>query len=220
LSTAAPVRSRQSYRHEAFLWRSRSDYVSGLVPFVREGVDAGEAVMVVLLPEHAAWIATDPAKSQVVGKVGVTLPPVEEGVMADAESGAGYIGYYDGGAFGIPHSSKNKEAALLFLQFIGQESVQADWAAAGSRVVMTSTYDDAKITDLNGKVDNYYSLMKDQGKLFRGAPPFPFHAQVREATAPYFYQAITGELSPSDALDQMAEAAEKELGTLGYRKAQ
>ncbi len=181
---------------------------------------AGRAAQGLVYGENAAWIATDPAKSQVVGKVGVTLPPVGEGVMADAESGAGYIGYYDGGAFGIPHSSKNKEAALLFLQFIGQETVQADWAAAGSRVVMTSTYDDAKITDLNGKVDNYYSLMKDQGKLFRGAPPFPFHAQVREATAPFFYQAITGELSPSDALDQMAEAAEKELGTLGYRKAQ
>ena len=49
----------------------------------------------------------------------------------------GYIGYYDGGAFGIPTSSKNKEAALLFLQYIGQASVQADWAAAGSRIVMS-----------------------------------------------------------------------------------
>jgi MEDS: MEthanogen/methylotroph, DcmR Sensory domain len=54
--TAAPVRARQSYRHEAFLWRTRSDYVSSLVPFIRDGVDAGEAVMVVLLPEHARWI--------------------------------------------------------------------------------------------------------------------------------------------------------------------
>ena len=45
--------------------------------------------------------------------------------MDDAEAGKGYIGYYDGGAFGIPVSSKNKEAALLFLQYIGQHSVQA-----------------------------------------------------------------------------------------------
>ena len=36
----------------------------------------------------------------------------------------GYIGYYDGGAFGLPVTSKNKEAALLFLQYIGQDSVQ------------------------------------------------------------------------------------------------
>jgi multiple sugar transport system substrate-binding protein len=138
--------------------------------------------------------------------------------MAAAESGEGYLGYYDGGAFGIPHSSKNKEAALLFLQYIGQASVQPDWAAAGSRVVMTATYDDPKITEMDPKVGGYYKMMKDEGKLFRGAPPFPFHAQVREATAPFFYQAITGELSPSDALDQMAAAAEEEMKNLGYRK--
>lgn len=179
---------------------------------------AGRAAQGLVYGENAAWIATNADKSQVVGKVGVALPPLEPGVMEDAESGKGYIGYYDGGAFGIPTSSKNKDAALLFLQYIGQESVQADWAAAGSRIVMASTYDDPKIQDLDKKVDGYYTLMKDEGKLFAGAPPYPFHAQVREATAPIFYQAITGELSPSDALDQMAAKAEEELTNLGYRK--
>ena len=179
---------------------------------------AGRAAQGLVYGENAAWIATDESKSQVVGNVGVALPPTAEGVMAAAESGEGYLGYYDGGAFGIPHSSKNKEAALLFLQYIGQASVQPDWAAAGSRVVMTATYDDPKITGMDPKVGGYYAMMKDQGKLFRGAPPFPFHAQVREATAPFFYQAITGELSPSDALDQMAAAAEEEMKNLGYRK--
>jgi len=179
---------------------------------------AGRAAQGLVYGENAAWIATDPNKSQVVGKVGVALPPVAEGVMGEAESGEGYIGYYDGGAFGIPHSSKNKEAALLFLQYIGQPSVQPDWAVAGSRIVMNATYDDPKIQEMNAKVDNYFNLMRDQGKLFRGAPPYPFHAQVREATAPMFWQAITGELSASDALDQMAAAAEQELTNLGYRK--
>ena len=59
MTTAAPVRARQSYRHEAFLWHRRADYVAGLVPFLREGVEAGEAVMAVLLPEHAAWVAAE-----------------------------------------------------------------------------------------------------------------------------------------------------------------
>ena len=65
--------------------------------------------------------------------------------MEAAEAGEGYIGYYDGGAFGIPHSSKNKEAALLFLQYIGQPSVQPDWAVAGSRITKKATYDDPKV---------------------------------------------------------------------------
>lgn len=177
---------------------------------------AGRAAQGLVYGENAAWIATNADKSKVVGNVGVALPPLEEGVMADAEAGNGYIGYYDGGAFGIPHSSKNKEATLLWLQFIGQESVQADWAAAGSRVVMNSTYADPKIVDQDAKTDGYYTLLKDQGKLFAGAPPFPFHAAIREVIAPFIYKALAGELTPDEALDQAAAAVDAELPKLGY----
>ena len=179
---------------------------------------AGRTAQGLVYGENAAWIATNDTKSKVVGKVGVALPPLEPGVLEAAESGKGYIGYYDGGAFGIPHSSKNKDAALLFLEFIAQPSVQADWAVAGSRITHQATYDDPKVVAQDAKTDGYYSLMKNDGRLFAGAPPYPFHAQVREATAPFFYQAITGELSASDAMDQMAAAAEQELTKLGYRK--
>ncbi len=179
---------------------------------------AGRAAQGWVYGENAAWIATDPERSSIVGNVGVTLPPTAEGVMDAAAAGEGYIGYYDGGAFGIPHSSKNQEAALLWLEYIGQPEVQADWAVAGARIVMDSTYDDPKVQAQNEKVDGYYTLMREDGPLFAGAPPFPFHSQLREAVAPFVYQAIIGELSPSDALDQGAAAAEAELTQLGYRK--
>jgi hypothetical protein len=67
MSTSAPVRARQSYRHEAFLWRGREDFVAGLVPFVRDGIEAGEAVMVAVTPDHIEWIRRDlgPSASQV-----------------------------------------------------------------------------------------------------------------------------------------------------------
>src|SRR5918994_1618342 len=94
----------------------------------------------------------------------------------------------------------------------------APWAVAGSRITHQATYDDPKVKDMDAKTDGYFTLMKDDGKLFAGAPPYPFHAQVREATAPFFYEAITGELSPSDALDKMAAPAEADLTKLGYRK--
>jgi multiple sugar transport system substrate-binding protein len=179
---------------------------------------AGRAAQGWVYGENAAWIATDESRSNVVGKVGVALPPTAEGVIEEAEAGEGYIGYYDGGAFGIPHSSKNKEAALLWLQYIGQPSVQADWAVAGARIVQDATYDDAKVQELDPKVDGYFTLMQEQGKLFAGAPPFPFHGQVREVMAPFIYNAIIGQISASDALDQAAAAAEAELEQLGYRK--
>ena len=56
MTTKAPLRARQSYRHEAYLWHSRAEFVEGLVPFVREGIDAGEAVIVGLTAEHAWWL--------------------------------------------------------------------------------------------------------------------------------------------------------------------
>lgn len=179
---------------------------------------AGRAAQGLVYGENAAWIASDPEKSKVVGHVGVALPPVEPGVMEDAESGKGYIGYYDGGAFGLPVTSKNKDAALLFLQYIGQDSVQGPWAVAGSRITNTATYDDPAVKELDGKLGGYFTMLRDDGKLFAGAPPYPFHAQVREATAPIFYNILTGAVDPDTGLDQMAVKAEEELTNLGYRK--
>jgi multiple sugar transport system substrate-binding protein len=177
---------------------------------------AGRAAQGWVYGENAAWIATDPARSTVVGNVGVALPPTAPGVMEEAAAGEGYIGYYDGGAFGIPHSSNNKEATLLWLQYIGQPAVQAQWATQGARIVHTATFDDALVKAQDARVDGYYTLLEEQGPLFAGAPPFPFHATIREVIAPYIYRAIAGELTPAEALDQAAAAADEELVRLGY----
>lgn len=179
---------------------------------------AGRAAQGLVYGENGAWIESDATKSKVVDQVGFALPPLSDGVMADAEAGKGYIGYYDGGAFGLPASSKNQDAAALFLEYIGQNEVQADWAVAAPRITNTATYDDPKIAEMDKKLGGYYTMLKDQGKLFAGAPPYPFHAQVREATAPIFYQILLGTVGPDEGLDQMAAAAEAELTNLGYRK--
>ncbi len=179
---------------------------------------AGRAAQGLVYGENAAWIATDESKSRVVGKVGVALPPLEPGVLEDAESGKGYIGYYDGGAFGLPVTSKNKDAALLFLQFMALPEIQEDWAAAGSRITLTSTYDTPKVQEVDKELGGYYSMLRDDGKLFKGAPEYPFHRQVIEATAPTFYEILTGSISPDEGLDMMAQKAEEELKNLGYRK--
>lgn len=177
---------------------------------------AGRAAQGWVYGENTAWIASDETRSRVVGNVGVALPPVAEGVMEAAEAGEGYIGYYDGGAFGIPHSSRNKEATLLWLQFIGQASVQPEWAAAGARIVHTATFSDPKILEMDAQTNGYYTLLEEKGYLFAGAPPLPFHAQVRTVVEPYIWQAIAGEISAAEALDLAAVAAEEEMVRLGY----
>jgi len=177
---------------------------------------AGRAAQGWVYGENAAWIATDATRSKVVGNVGVALPPTAEGVLDQATSGEGYIGYYDGGAFGIPYSSKNQEAALLWLEYIGQPSVQAQWATAGSRVVMNSTFDDPLVKTQDERTDGYYTMLREQGPLFRGAPAFPFHPQAREVIAPFIWRTLSGELTAADALEQACAAAEAELTNLGY----
>ncbi|MBD9527810.1 ABC transporter substrate-binding protein [Paracoccus sp. PAR01] len=179
---------------------------------------AGRAAQGLVYGENVAWIASDPNQSKVVGKISVALPPLSEGVLKAAEEGKGYIGYYDGGAFGLPVTSKNPDATALFLQFLAEEDLQPDWAVAGSRITTTATYDSPKVTELNDKLGNYFGMLRDDGKLFGGAPPYPFHAQLREATAPIFYDILTGKVDPDAGLDQMAAKAEQELTDLGYRK--
>jgi multiple sugar transport system substrate-binding protein len=177
---------------------------------------AGRAAQGLVYAENAAWIATDADRSNVVGNVGVALPPLADGVMAAAEAGEGYIGYYDGGAFGLPITSKNQEAAMLWLQFVGLEEVQPGWAVAAPRITHTATFTDPAIADANAQVDNYYTKLQEWGPLFAGAPPFPMHGALREVLDLYIHKAITGELSASDALDQAAVAADAELVKLGY----
>ena len=52
----SPPRSRQSYRHEALLWNDAREFTSALEPFIAEGLNAGEPVMVALIREHASWL--------------------------------------------------------------------------------------------------------------------------------------------------------------------
>lgn len=177
---------------------------------------AGRAAQGWVYGENATWIATDADRSNIVGNVGVALPPTAEGVLDEAAAGEGYIGYYDGGAFGIPHSSNNKEAALLWLQFIGQAEVQPEWAVAGGRIVHTATFADDLIAQADEATNGYYTLLEQEGPLFAGAPPFPAHQQIVEVGAPFVWEAILGNLTPEEALDQMAVAVEEELVSLGY----
>lgn len=179
---------------------------------------AGRAAQGWVYGENAAWIATDPTRSQVVGKVGVALPPGVFGVIEDALVGKGYVGYSDGAAFGVPYSSRKQGAALLWLQYLGRSTIQPAWAVASSRVVHLSTFDDPLVRAQDKRLDGYYTLMKKQGHLFAGAPPFPFHIVIRDTISTFIHQAIIGELTPAEALDQAAVAVDKELVRLGYSR--
>lgn len=175
---------------------------------------AGQAAQGWIYGENILWIATDPGRSKVVGKVGVALPPLYKGVLEDAQAGRGYIGYYDGGAFGIPFTSKQQEASLLWLQYLGQDSVQRDWTVQASRIVHNTVLDDPQIQNYDHKSGGYFSFFRDYSRLYAGAPYFPFHASMRDMVAPYIHQAIQGRMTPGDALDEAAARMDDLLSRL------
>lgn len=180
---------------------------------------SGKVAQGFIYGENAAWIAMDESRSKVTGgKLGVALPPTQPGVMEAAQAGKGYIGYYDGGAFGIPVSAKNKEAALLFLQFVTRKEWAGEFASLGSRVVQTSTFDDPKIKELDPKVSGYYSLFKEYGHLFAGAPAFPMHPVLNEIQMNWIVKAVAGEVTAAEACDGMAKEIDAKLAELGYGK--
>ena len=48
MTTTSNPQSHSSYRHEAFLYRDDEDFLAGVVPFVLDGVAAGQPVMVAI----------------------------------------------------------------------------------------------------------------------------------------------------------------------------
>ena len=62
----------------------------------------------------------------------------------------------------------------------------------------------------------FRSLAKKQGNLFKGGPPFPYHAEVRDVITPYIHRAIKGEMTPEAALDLAAQDVDALLQSLHY----
>ena len=98
-----------------------------------------------------------------------------------------------------------------WLQYLGQSSVQPKWAANTSRIVHLSTFNDPLVQAQDRQLNRYYTLMKEQGHLFAGAPPMPYHAELRDTITPYIHQAILGELTADEALTQAAQAVDARL---------
>ncbi|MDI3548802.1 MAG: multiple sugar transport system substrate-binding protein [Halanaerobiales bacterium] len=184
---------------------------------VAAAMASGKVAQAMIYGENVGWIGTDSEQSKVVGKIGVALPPTKPGVIEEAEAGEGYIGYYDGGAFAIPYSSKKKEAAWLFLQYVAKKENALVLAEKGSAVTQKSVLNEMVGSDLDKQLDGYFTLMAEKGKLFRGAPPFPFHKLLMEG--PYLKwisAAVAGEVSVEEAIEKLTKEVDNNIVKLGY----
>ena len=106
---------------------------------------------------------------------------------------------------------------MLWLQFVAMNDHQADWAIAGGRITHKGTYADPKVMAVDEQADGYFTLMRDTGFLYAGAPPFPFHGAGRGAIDPFIYSALAGEMTPEEALDGACAALDQVMSDLGYQ---
>ena len=184
---------------------------------VAAAIGAGRVAQGLTYLENLGWLALDEDRSAVVGKLGVGLPPVlNEDVWAEIEAGDGYIGYYDGGAIGIPAEAENKDAAWLFAQFVTRKEWAPELVRLGTAVVRYSTFEDPVVQELDEKMGNYFTFMQEYGKYFYGAPPQPYHLPMVELYMEWISRAVAGEVTPSEALDNLAADFDQMMEDLGY----
>ncbi|MDK6029531.1 extracellular solute-binding protein [Ignisphaera sp. 4213-co] len=141
-----------------------------------------------------------------IGKYGVAYPPIDPACYK-----GGYIGYFDGGGMGInPYIPRERKiAAWLFIQWVtSKDSVRKMAEGVTTTIVRWSV-----IQELGPKLDEkygygYWALMMKaiRENVFRGAPPTPTY-DIATTTELFttLHKAVTGEMSPDEALDKAAQ---------------
>lgn len=131
-------------------------------------MQGGLAVQALLWADASYAISHDETQSKVVGKVAYSGTPIGERKI---------VNLHQWGMF-VPTTSKNPEAAWLFLQWTQRPEVQEKLMATGSISLTRSTYETKSVQDLVYAPANYFLLAGEVLEV-DGKPAF------REAGSPY-----------------------------------
>lgn len=176
---------------------------------VAASIASGKVVQGLLYTENLGWICQDRTKSNVIGKLGVALPPTAPGVMEEAVRGTGYLGYYDGGAMGIPRSSTKKEAAWLFIQWISRKEFAPVFAIKATGAVRKSTFDLLEVKEADKKLGGVFEFSQKYGHMFAGCPKFPGVLSLIDKYLVWLSKASSGETPVDEALDALAKEVDQ-----------
>ncbi|MEL6236919.1 MAG: extracellular solute-binding protein [Pseudomonadota bacterium] len=172
----------------------------------------GEALSAFLNGDTAMYLDTtvvagqinDPAKSQVVDKVGWAMHPM--GVRRASQTG--------GFGIAIPKNALNKEAAFLLLQWLTSKHGDKLVALAGGNPSRFSTHADAEV---NAK----FPHMAVFGEALQYADPdwrpiIPVWGKINADLGTTLSKVITEDLDVKEALDGVAERTRAVMEEAGY----
>ncbi|MEX0348117.1 MAG: extracellular solute-binding protein [Paracoccaceae bacterium] len=146
----------------------------------------------------------DPSKSQVVGKVGWALHPMD----AERASQTGGFG------IGIPANAENKQAAFLLMQWLTSKKGDKLVAMAGGNPSRFSTHADEEV---NAK----YPHMATFGEALKHADPdwrpiIPVWGKINADLGTTLSRVLTEDLDIQEALDGVAERTKGVMTEAGY----
>jgi multiple sugar transport system substrate-binding protein len=124
-------------------------------------MQSGLAVQALLWADASYAISHDPSQSQVVDKVAYSGTPVGARKI---------VNLHQWGMF-LPTTSKNPEAAWLFLQWTQRPDVQAKLMSTGSISLTKSAYQEPSVQDLVYAATNYFLLSGEVPEM-KGGPAY------------------------------------------------
>ena len=146
----------------------------------------------------------DPAKSQIVGKVGFAPHPM--GTRRGSQTG--------GFGIAIPKNAQNKDAAFLLMQWLTSKHGDKLIALEGGNPSRFSTHVDADVNAKYPHMVTFGEALKDADPDWR--PIIPPWGKINSELGTTLNKAMTGDLSIQEALDTVAERTEAILDDAGY----
>jgi multiple sugar transport system substrate-binding protein len=143
-------------------------------------------------------LTQDPAESQVVGEVAMSLmPSFEAGQAAGIESSTnnGSMG------FAITAGSQNPDAAWQFLSYLTSEPIQIEFSAHQLPTWQTA-FDEAALLEANPVT---VPIFAEQFPYSHVRPKVPYYNEASRILQIAIQEALTGAASPQDALNSAAE---------------
>ena len=146
----------------------------------------------------------DPAKSQVVGKVGWALHPM--GTRRGSQTG--------GFGIGIPSNAENKEAAFLLMQWLTSKKGDLMVAMEGGNPSRFSTYQDAGLNEKFPFSATFGEALKYADPDWR--PIIPVWGKINADLGTTLSKVLTEDLDIQEALDGVAERTKAVMDEAGY----
>src|SRR5918995_5889849 len=163
----------------------------------RKGISQGEAAMA-LNWTYMFALANDPKESQVAGQIDIAHTP---------KGPAGAPGVNGSMGMAITSGSQNQDAAWKYIQYMTSQKIQNQYAKL-SLPIWKSSYDDKQVIQALPEV---VPIAKEQLNDMILRPVVTLYNDVSHTMQVELQQALTGDKTPKQALDDAAKAVSETM---------